>query len=79
VVIPPPVEPEPVVIPPKEKTESAHNEVRRVTPTGRSDFTLPGASPVFNGQSADVSAPADAAASQHESGNATSGERRRSK
>lgn len=54
VVTRPPAEPAPVPAPSKEKTESAHNEVRRVTPTGRSDFTLPGTSPVFASSSTDI-------------------------
>lgn len=36
--------------PSSEKTESALNEVRRVTPTGNPGFVLPGKSPVFGGK-----------------------------
>lgn len=53
---PAPVVPAPAPVEPSKpdtgKTESAHNEIRRVTPTGRTDFVLPGASPVFAGTNA---------------------------
>lgn len=53
-VTPPPFESAPVLTPLRVNTESVHNEVRRVTPTGLSDFTLPGSSPVFTNSSVDV-------------------------
>lgn len=47
VVTPEPTPEPPPVAPASGKTESAHNAVRQVTPTGRPGFVLPGASPVF--------------------------------
>ncbi|HEX5801967.1 MAG TPA: filamentous hemagglutinin N-terminal domain-containing protein [Azospira sp.] len=61
VVVPPPPPPPPVVVVPpaappvdpgqrrpNEVTESRHNEVRIVTPTGQSDFIYPGQSRIFS-------------------------------